>query len=188
MDRREFLKSMAALGGGALFSGLPISPALASDEKFWALPRRIQIARAQTGERIDVVYWADGQVQMDGYAQVCALMRDLRENKMTAMDIRLLDLMRAVQAYVQYYGYKAPIMVNSGFRTQKTNAKLEGAAKNSMHLRGKAIDFTLPGLPSDFMGKLAAHYRGGGVGFYPDSKFTHMDTGNVRYWGKKSPY
>jgi uncharacterized protein YcbK (DUF882 family) len=24
--------------------------------------------------------------------------------------------------------------------------------------------------------------KGGGVGYYPDSQFVHMDTGRVRYW------
>lgn len=188
MDRREFLKALGGLGTTALLPALPISAAQASDDHFWDLPRRIQLVRSQTGERVDAVYWANGALQPEGYSKICALMRDVRENKMTSMDIRLLDLIRAMQAYVSYYGHSSPFMINSGFRTGKSNAKLEGAAKNSMHLRGKAVDFTMPGLPADFMGKLAAHYRGGGVGFYPSSKFTHIDTGSVRYWGQKRPY
>lgn len=182
MDRRLFL---GAAFGTAASVALPVSAMSASDAHFWALPRRLRLTRAQTRENFDEVYWADGKIQMPGYLRLCEALRDTRAGKAVYMDPRLLDLMRAVQAYVEYYNYTAPLVINSGYRSPETNQKLEGAAKNSMHLRGKAVDFSMPGLPSEYMGMLASHYQGGGVGFYPTSGFTHMDTGNVRYWGQR---
>lgn len=179
MDRRVFL---AAAFGTAATLALPVSAMSASDADFWALPRRLRLRRAQTGETLDEVYWADGAINMQGYLRICQLMRDTHNGKVVYMDPRLLDLMRAVQSYVEYYNYTSPLVINSGYRSPETNQRLEGAAKNSMHLHGKAVDFSMPGLPSEYMGLLASHYQGGGVGFYPDSGFTHMDTGNVRYW------
>lgn len=182
MDRRLFL---GAAFGTAASVALPVSAMSDSDAAFWALPRRLRLIRAQTRETLDEVYWADGQLQMSGYLRICHLLRDTHNGKAVYMDPRLLDLMRAVQAYVEYYRYTAPLTINSGYRSPETNQKLEGAAKNSMHLKGKAVDFSMPGLPSEYMGLLASHYLAGGVGFYPASGFTHMDTGNVRYWGKR---
>lgn len=182
MDRRSFLG--AAFGTAAALI-LPVSPVAASDAEFWAQPRRLRLLRKDSKEFFDEVYWADGVLQQQGYLRICQALRDLHDNSAVYMDPRLLDLMRAVQAYVEHYNYTAPLVITSGYRSPKTNAKIEGAAKNSMHLQGKAIDFTMPGLPSEYMGMLASRYQGGGVGFYPSAGFTHMDTGNVRYWVTK---
>ena len=72
--------------------------------------------------------------------------------------------------------------MSSGYRNPNTNARTEGAAKNSMHMRGRAVDIIIPDLPVSYLGKLAQHYAAGGVGFYPDRGFIHIDTGNVRSW------
>jgi|SRR5476651_899506 len=197
--RRDFLKLAVGAGAGALSLMAPpwaraqttqqalagaSSPekqfAAATDAAFWNQPRVLTLARG--GKDIRACYWANNALQWDGYAEICRMLGDVHQNVAVQMDPRLFDLMRAVQAYVAYYGYHEPLSVNSGFRTPQTNGSLEGAARNSMHLFGKAIDFSMPGLPSDYMGLLASHYQAGGVGFYSAQKFTHMDTGNVRYW------
>jgi uncharacterized protein YcbK (DUF882 family) len=198
--RRDFLK--LAVGAGALAlmappwaraqsaaqgqlaragaSGAERQFAAQSDALFWSQPRVLRLSRGS--QVIESCYWANNAVNWEGYAQICRLMADLHQGVAVQMDPRLMDLMRAVQAYVAYYGYTEPMRIDSGFRTLETNSRLEGAARNSMHLFGKAVDFVMPGLPSDYMGLLASHYRGGGVGFYSAQRFTHMDTGNVRYW------
>jgi uncharacterized protein YcbK (DUF882 family) len=35
-----------------------------------------------------------------------------------------------------------PIIITSGWRCPNRNASTEGAAKNSLHMEGKAVDFT----------------------------------------------
>lgn len=121
---------------------------------------------------------------MQDYKTACYLLRDVQQNKLASIDLRLLDLICAVQAWLKHYGYNSPIMVNSGFRTVKTNLSLEGAAKNSMHLYGRAIDFSIPNLPPFELAKIAAQFRAGGIGIYPNQNFIHLDTGGVRVWIK----
>ena len=39
-----------------------------------------------------------------------------------------------------------------------------------------------PGRDLAALHKAALHAGGGGVGYYPDSQFVHMDTGRLRHW------
>lgn len=208
MDRRQFLKALVALPATMVAvetlnsirtTGFDFAPAFADDhlidgpkpiiqetskniEPFWNLPRSLNVYRPATGETLNVIYWENGKLNMDGYTKLCWLMRDYHYKQAVWMDPRVFDLLRAIQAWVAAYGYTKPIQINSGYRTAAYNNKLEGAAKNSMHLHGKAIDIVVPGLPSGYISALAAHYQGGGVGFYPSSNFVHIDTGRKRYW------
>ena len=66
------------------------------------------------------------------------------------------------------------VTINSGWRSTQNNARLEGSAKNSQHLLGKAIDFKISGQsPSDVFAKAKASNLFKGVGKY--SSFTHVD-------------
>lgn len=181
-SRRALLARMAC---SSLALGLApgFAWAVEDDRSFWAEPRRLRLYRPETRESTSEVYWADGRIHEEGYLRICQLMRDAKAGVSVHMDPRLLDLMRAVQGYMEYYGFLNPLLILSGYRSPLTNAKTEGSARNSMHLHGKAVDFTMPGVPSNYMGALASHYQAGGVGFYPGAGFSHMDTGNVRYWG-----
>jgi uncharacterized protein YcbK (DUF882 family) len=58
----------------------------------------------------------------------------------------------------------------------------EGVAKNSFHLKARAIDINLPGTELKDLKKLAKFLQRGGVGYYPKSGFMHIDTGPIRYW------
>jgi uncharacterized protein YcbK (DUF882 family) len=57
-----------------------------------------------------------------------------------------------------------------------------GVAKNSLHMVGQAIDIQLPGYSTRRVRDVAIDLRAGGVGYYPDSDFVHIDTGKVRHW------
>lgn len=157
-----------------------------TDLEFWSRPRALKLVRNQTGELCETVYWRDGSIDQNGYRQLCWLFRDLRSNNaVAAIDPRLFDLICAMQAWVSHHGFSKPFRVTSGYRTAQSNSRLEGAARNSMHLYGKAVDIIFPDLPVSYLGRLAQHYAGGGVGFYPDSGFVHVDTGRVRSWGRR---
>lgn len=184
--RRRFLSLMGATATGLALPG-GFAWAAKDDRAFWSQPRRLRLYRSQTSEWVNEVYWADGRTVDSGYVKICHLLRDVKADQTVYMDPRLLDLMRAVQGYMEHYGFTSPIMINSGYRSPLTNARTEGAARHSMHVKGKAVDFTMPGVPSNYLGALASHYQGGGVGFYFKSGFTHMDTGNVRYWSEGGP-
>lgn len=189
MDRRGFL---AGMGGLAL---APLTGWAQDNELvgpgFWERPRYIDLQRKDTNERFGIVYYKDGAIDAQGYRKACEVLRDAHVNQVYPMDIRLLDLICATQTWVRHYGYNVPFLVHSAYRSPKTNRSIEGAARNSKHMTGQALDFTVPGLPAEYMGKLAQRFltsdgKGGGVGFYTSAKFTHMDTsrGSERMWRK----
>ena len=83
--------------------------------------------------------------------------------------------------------FRAPIVeVVSAFRHPKYNLMLRKkghqVARDSQHTFGHAIDFRLRGVTVQALHKWAVDQKRGGVGFYLESKFIHMDVGPVRYW------
>jgi uncharacterized protein YcbK (DUF882 family) len=111
------------------------------------------------------------------------LLRDHRTGDTVQMDRELLDLLYSLQHKVES---KKEFQVISGYRSPKTNAMLRskssGVAKKSLHMQGKAIDIRLPGTSLKNLRKAAVALKSGGVGYYPNSNFVHVDTGRVRYW------
>jgi uncharacterized protein YcbK (DUF882 family) len=74
----------------------------------------------------------------------------------------------------------------SGYRSDKLNEHLRKkghhVAQRSQHVLGNATDFRLVGVPVQ---DVLQHLRGthnGGVGFYPQSGFIHVDAGPRRRW------
>jgi uncharacterized protein YcbK (DUF882 family) len=45
-----------------------------------------------------------------------------------------------------------------------------------------AIDIRMPGRALPVVRDAAKALGAGGVGYYPDSNFVHLDVGRVRYW------
>ena len=171
-----------------LCSALPVSTADAAgsgepppDEAFWSRPRCLRLAHTD-GDRLDVCYHDGTNPLPAGQAALDRFLRDRHENVSCRMDPRLFDILAAIQAWAVASGLRAPILIHSGYRTPRTNASIEGAARNSLHMRCMAVDFSVAGSDSVAVGRLAAWFRGGGVGFYPEGRFTHVDTGSVRQW------
>jgi len=94
-----------------------------------------------------------------------------------------LDLLHRLRTTIEV---NTPFHVISGYRSPESNAKLQaksdGVAKRSLHMDGKAIDIRVPGVDLRNLQKAAKSLQGGGVGFYAESNFVHMDSGRVRYW------
>lgn len=69
---------------------------------------------------------------------------------------------------------KAPVTINSGYRTPSHN-KANGGAENSMHLFGCAADLSCPKLPMSDFRIIVNSVMGnkGGVGYY--KSFIHVD-------------
>jgi uncharacterized protein YcbK (DUF882 family) len=49
-------------------------------------------------------------------------------------------------------------------------------------MEGRAIDVRLPGIALADLRDAALLLKAGGVGYYPDQQFVHIDTGRVRHW------
>lgn len=146
--------------------------------------RRIKMYSGRTGERIDMIYWIEGNYIKDAVKEVNYFMRDWRTNDTIKIDLRTIDIMAAAHNLMDV---NEPYMLLSGYRSPKTNAMLRsrsrGVAKNSLHMRGQAADLRLSSRSVSQMAKAAAVCRGGGVGRYSGSNFVHMDCGTVRTWG-----
>lgn len=149
---------------------------------FWNAPRSLWLFRQKTGENIREVYFQNGQVYMPGYLRICQLLRDVTKNKAAYIDLVLLDILRGIQGYYELKNYTKPVVVLSGYRTKETNDSLENAAKNSMHLIGRAIDMYMPSIPLKDITWFGDYFKAGGVGVYPSNNFLHLDTGRVRRW------
>lgn len=77
------------------------------------------------------------------------------------------------------------LIINSGYRSPAYNAGLSGAAKNSYHMKGLALDCSRSAFGSDYISgenfiKAASQEGVGGIGTYPT--FIHIDTGPRRSW------
>ncbi|MFD2739253.1 YcbK family protein [Sulfitobacter aestuarii] len=146
--------------------------------------RRIRMYSGRTGERLDMIYWIEGQYIKDAVKEINHFMRDWRTDDVKNIDLRTVDIMAASHNLLDV---SEPYMLLSGYRSPKTNAMLRsrsrGVAKNSLHMRGQAADLRLGSRTVHQVAKAAIACRGGGVGRYSGSNFTHMDCGSVRSWG-----
>jgi len=139
----------------------------------------------RTGEKLDMIYWVDGNYIRDAVEEVNHFMRDWRNNEVKQIDLRTIDVMTAVHNMMDT---SEPYLLISGYRSPQTNAMLRsrssGVAKNSRHLRGEAADLRLNSRSVSQIARAAQACRAGGVGSYSGSNFVHLDCGPVRSWGR----
>lgn len=173
--RRRFLQQLAGL---AAYSVLP---AFGQSADFWSLPRELWLYRPATGEQVRAVYWANGQLVMEGYVQICQLLRDVQAGQAVQFDLVTLDIARGIYGWLRANGIDRPLIINSGYRSPSTNAH-EGGVRNSLHMKAQALDLCIEGVSSDALGRFGMYLAGGGVGFYPSKGFTHLDRGRIRRW------
>ncbi len=147
--------------------------------------RRLKMMSPRTGERIDMIYWVEGNYIRDSVDEIARFMRDWRTNQVKQIDVRTIDIMAASHNLL---GTSEPYMLISGYRSPQTNAMLRrrssGVAKNSRHLKGEAADLRMSSRSVSQMYRAATACQGGGVGRYSKSNFVHMDCGPVRTWGR----
>lgn len=176
INRRSFLKL------GLLAPALPL-PASAG-QTLSAGERRLSLHNLHTGEQVDLPYWIEGDYVAESLADINRVLRDHRTGQVAAIAPRLLDLLHRVGAAV---GASQPFEIISGYRSPASNQMLventTGVARRSLHTEGKAIDLRIPGIPLADLRQAGLLLQGGGVGYYPESNFVHLDVGRVRAWG-----
>jgi uncharacterized protein YcbK (DUF882 family) len=173
-DRRQFLQCAGA--------GLMLLPFGAA----WArIPERRSLAfvHTHTGERLSTVYFEAGEYRAAELERINELLRDFRTGDVHPIDTGVLDILADLRVLADR---DEPYEVISGYRSSLTNAALRqhssGVAEHSLHLQGRAIDVRLPGFRTSKLRELALGMARGGVGFYPQSDFVHLDNGRVRCW------
>ena len=147
--------------------------------------RTLYLHHTHTGETAQITFKRNGRYDQAALRQLNYFLRDWRTNEPTTMDPALFDLVWQVY---QTVGATQPINIVSSYRSPKTNAMLRasssGVAENSQHMKGKAMDFFIPGIDLATLRATAMKFQVGGVGYYPTSgsPFVHLDTGSVRAW------
>lgn len=147
--------------------------------------RTLYMRHTHTGETGKFTFRRNGQYDKKVLQQLNIFLADWRTKEPTKMDPALFDLLWAVY---QEVGATQPINIVSSYRSPATNAKLRkassGVAENSQHMKGKAIDFFIPGIKLSTLREAVMRRQVGGIGYYPTSgsPFVHADTGSVRAW------
>jgi uncharacterized protein YcbK (DUF882 family) len=178
MNRRHFLKL------GVLTAAAAAAFPIAASARARLFPERtLNFYNIHTGEHLRAAYWTEGGYQSGVLDEINFLLRDYRTGEVKAIDPSLLDLLHSVNHVLKS---SQSFHVVSGYRSAATNAMLaersSGVAKHSMHIEGKAIDVYLPDRSLRDLHRVALALRKGGVGYYPESDFVHMDVGRVRSW------
>ena len=179
IDRRTLLKAGMLAVSGCIFP----CTALGALEKQLSPDRPLSLYNLHTGEYLETVYWSRGRYISEALVDINFILRDHRTEEIESIDKRLLDLLYAIGTRLEPQN---PFKIISGYRSPSTNALLRkrssGVAKGSLHQQGKAVDIRLPGCELSSLRNAAVALKGGGVGYYPNSNFVHVDVGRVRYW------
>jgi uncharacterized protein YcbK (DUF882 family) len=161
---------------------LAIFPAAAksSSQKSYHL----DLYNLHTGRSLHIVYRVGNHYLPSAELRLDRFLGDWRVHKDHDMNPRLFDLLYKLDKAVGHPG--GPIDIVCGYRSPQTNAFLHrttgGVAVHSMHVLGDAIDIRIPGVSTLALRNAALRLHFGGVGYYPEHHFVHVDVGRVREW------
>ena len=145
--------------------------------------RQLSFYHTHTSETLTVTYYRDGEYVASALSQLNNFLRDFRTDDATSMDPAVFDILHEIQTES---GSTGTYEIISAYRSPETNEMLRGnsngVAKNSQHLLGKAIDVRLTDLDTAALRDVALSLQRGGVGYYDESDFVHVDTGRIRQW------
>ena len=176
MNRRTFLGRAMALAPLLVLSS-PCTLLARLEE------RTLSFYHTHTFKELSLVYFRNGHYIPKALNKINHFLKDFRTGDIHPIDVALLDLLHDIRKTT---GSKHFFEVISGYRSPQTNSMLQdssnGVASHSLHMTGKAIDIRLPSFNTGRLHQIALGFQRGGVGFYPQSDFIHIDTGNVRFW------
>jgi uncharacterized protein YcbK (DUF882 family) len=166
-----------------MLSGTAPSLCLAANKVPCTPKRTLSFYNTHTGESLSTIYWSDGTYDAYSLDDINTILRDHRTGEIKPISLRLLDLLYAIKTRL---GPDRQFHIISGYRSPKTNAilcvKSSSVAKKSLHMRGEAVDFFLPGCKLSLLRNTAINLQAGGVGYYPRLNFIHIDVGRIRSW------
>jgi len=172
ISRRAFIQGLTAIA-----VSYPLAKACGSEPA----ERAISLYNVHTDEALGITYFSDGRYDYEALGKINHLMRCHYENEVKPIDIRVLDLLCDIKDGL---GKEKRVEVISGYRSLGYNEYLrtrsKKVARDSYHLQGLAVDFTVSGISKETLSNLARSFYAGGVGKYQE--FVHIDVGPVRYW------
>jgi len=173
-NRRRFLKKLV---GVTAASAMPLQSVFARRQ------RDLAFYHTHTRKSLSIIYAANGEYVAPALDRINEFLADFRTGGIKRIDPNLLDLIYDIR---EYLGSDGTYEVISAYRSPETNAMLRstrsGVAKKSQHLLGNAIDVRLSDVKTSALRDAALAMKRGGVGYYKDSDFVHVDVGRVRRW------
>lgn len=148
---------------------------------FWGPYRSLRLRHA-SGELIDQPYWSGGALHEPGYVALCYFLRDRVTGDAVTIDVTLLDILYGINGWLDYFKVPGGIVITSGHRNRKRNAQIEGAALQSRHITGEAVDLRIANVAPLQVARYGRWLGAGGIGWYPQRNFVHLDTGRQRTW------
>jgi len=158
-------------------------PSVLADRGRFHSHRALSFQNPHTGERLSLTYFEKGRYLTDALNEINFLLRDHRTDEVHAIDPALLDQLYDLK---QMLALQQPFDIICGYRSPMTNARLHaersGVANNSFHIYGRAVDIRIQRYDLRRIHNAALAMHRGGVGYYPNSNFVHLDTGTFRTW------
>lgn len=179
---RGGLQALALLAAPTVLTAPRIARAQAEETRW------VKLYQPHTGERFEGEFRIDGAVPGDARRALNWFLRDHHTDIATPMDIGTMDLVWRLQGlYRRARGHTPTVNIHSAYRTRSTNDNLlsEGAALNSYHLRGQAVDVSVQGYGIYILANFAQRVGAGGLGVYWRGNFVHVDTGPARFWYRR---
>ena len=177
LNRRHFLRRVIMVTGSVTLLS-PWQNLLANEGG-----RTLSFYHTHTGEKLKLSYFEDGQYHAEALTELNHFLRDHRTGEVHPIELQLIDILYAIGNATESQG---TFEIISAYRSAKTNKALRaqgrGVAKRSLHMQGRALDIRLTDVRTTDLQKAALAMKAGGVGFYPQSNFIHIDTGRVRFW------
>jgi len=145
---------------------------------------KLSLYNINSNERLSVTYRNSfGEYCDDALQALNWLFRCHHTNETTEMDLRVVEYLNRLDNSL---GGGNEIHIISGYRSPEYNQRLrnrsKGVAKDSLHMKGMAIDLAIPRIGLDRIRRSALALAAGGVGYYPRAGFVHIDAGNFRSW------
>lgn len=169
---------VGSLGAAAALTGIARRAAAEN-----VAAHRLSFYHIHTAEKLNVTYREHGELIPDALTEINHYLRDFRTEQIHEIDVALLDKLHAL--FTTFDG-RGNFEVISGYRSPHTNEVLRhvttGVAEHSLHIEGRAIDVRLTSAKTTALRDAALALKAGGVGYYAQSNFVHLDTGNTRSW------
>jgi uncharacterized protein YcbK (DUF882 family) len=138
----------------------------------------ISVQNVNSGEKVNNLnlIWEnpknrnEKRIRKAARARLSHMFRDRKTGRKPRLPDRLLWYL-----YVVSYHYDKPIRLISGLRSK--------ARKTSRHSSGNASDFRIDGVKNkDLWAYCKSRFKKVGLGYYPNSKFVHMDVRDKSYY------
>ncbi len=143
--------------------------------------RTLSLYNVHTDESLDVTYFSDGSYDYEALGKINHLMRCHHADEVRPISTGVLDLLCDIKDRLHK---DRRIEIISGYRSVEYNEYLRTrsrkVARDSYHMQGLAIDFSVSGMSKKTLSGVAKSFYAGGVGKY--RQFVHIDVGPVRYW------